>query len=76
LDIFYRQILTIREFTFARNASLIEIQQALFEFVVMITVCDINGTDSAIKAARRNQFGSYLHMHISPDVPSSNAANA
>jgi len=48
--------------TFTGNSSLAKIHQPLLEFAIIITVCDINGTDSAIKPTRRYEIRIYLHQ--------------
>ena len=60
-NILYRKVFTIRKNPFAGNFSPVKTHQPLLEFVIMITVCDKNGTDPAIKTTRGNQIRIYFH---------------
>ncbi|SPF42568.1 hypothetical protein SBDP1_390001 [Syntrophobacter sp. SbD1] len=62
LNIFYGKVLTAGESPFSGNFPLVQAHKPFLEFAVIITVCDINGTDSAIKTTRRNKIRIYLHI--------------
>jgi hypothetical protein len=50
---------------FAGNSSLVKIHQPLLEFAIIIAVCHVNGTDSAVKTARRYEIRIDLR-HFNP----------
>jgi hypothetical protein len=58
LNIFYGKLFTIGEVAF------VKIHQPFLEFMIIFTVCNIDGTDSAIKTTRRNKIGIYRHISI------------
>jgi hypothetical protein len=61
LDVCHGKLFTVGEGAFAINVSLVKIHQPFFEFFVVIPICDINGTDAAIKSARGNKIRIYRH---------------
>jgi hypothetical protein len=65
-DIVYGKVFTIGKGAFAVNFPFVETDQPLLEFVIIFTVCDVNGTDSAIKAARRKKIRINLHKYQPP----------
>jgi len=60
-NIFYRKVFTIRKCALAGCSSLVKTYQPLLKLNVIVAVCDINGTDTAIKTTRRNQIGICRH---------------
>jgi len=44
---------------------LVNVKQSLFEFNVVITMCDIDSTDSAVKPTRGNKIWVDLHLSSS-----------
>lgn len=49
-NILGRQVLAVGESTFVGNVSFVKTDQPFLEFFIMITMCQVNGTDAAIKA--------------------------
>jgi hypothetical protein len=66
-NIFYRKGPAIGKRAFAGNLSLVKIHQPLLEFAVIVTVSDVNGTDSAIESTGRNKIRVDLHKSKPPD---------
>jgi hypothetical protein len=60
-DVFDGKTFAVGEGPFARNASLVKTQQPFLEFEIVVAVCDIDGTDAAIKTARGNKIGIDFH---------------
>jgi len=56
-----RKICAVSQCAFPGDLPLVEPHQALFEFLVIAAMCDVNGTDSAIEAAWSNKIRVYCH---------------
>jgi len=66
-NVFCGQGFAIRERAFAGSFPLVEIYQPLLKFDVIVAVCNVNGTDTAIKTTRRNEIRIYRHRFFPPD---------
>jgi hypothetical protein len=60
-NIFCRKIFAVRKCALASSSSLVESYQPFLEFLIVITVCNMNGTYSAIEATRGRKFRIYFH---------------
>jgi hypothetical protein len=65
MDIIDCQILAAGEHPLARDTSLIELDQPLLEFEIVVPLCDVNGTYPAVEATGTNQFWLYFHIYMS-----------
>lgn len=61
LNIFGCEIFTVRESALAYGSSLIKSHRPFLELLIVIAVCNINGTNAAIKATRRGKFQICFH---------------
>jgi hypothetical protein len=61
LNVFSREGFTAGENAFAGGSSLVEIDQPLLELDVVVAMSNVNGTDTAIESAGRNEIGIYRH---------------
>lgn len=59
--IFYGELLTIGEGSLAGHAALVKVHQALFEFLVVVAVGNMNGTNATVEATGGKEIGIWLH---------------
>lgn len=55
-DVINRQLFAVRERSFPGGVALIKMDQLFFKLLIAIPVCDMDGTDPAIKPARGNKI--------------------
>jgi len=63
--ILYGKTFAVGELAFPVDFPLVNVKQSLFEFNVVITMCDIDSTDSAVKPTRGNKIWVDLHLSSS-----------
>ena len=64
-DIVYGQILTVGQFAFARDLTLVKAEKPLLEFLVLVPMGDVNGTYAAVQAAGCYKIRIDIHISLS-----------
>lgn len=64
-DVVYSQILTVWQLAFARDLALIEAEEPLLEFLILVPVGDVDSAHAAVQAARGYKVESSIHVFLS-----------
>ena len=61
LNVIGGKVVAVGKKAFTGDFAFIQAHQSFLEFFIIITVCNIDGTDAAIKTTGRNQVRIYCH---------------
>lgn len=66
LDVFYGKTAGIRELTLTLDVALVDMEQSFLEFLIILTMGNVDGADAAIEATRRKEGRIYGHDFTLP----------
>jgi hypothetical protein len=64
-DVIYCQIFTVGQLAFARDLALVDAQESLLEFLILIPVGDVHGAYAAVQSAGGYKIGIDIHIFLS-----------